>query len=95
MFGDAKHFCPNSPKLAREKTSKSKKRSSFSFGRHFCSYFQGFAQIYREFVMVFRDFAQISTDFARIFNASKLLVALAPPAPQPPTPVVQHEIGVL
>jgi len=76
IFGDAKEFCPKSPKLARKKTSTSKKNSSLSFGcrRHFGSYFQGFAQIFRDCVKVFRDFAQISTDFSRIFTASKLLV---------------------
>jgi len=93
VFGVAKDFFPNSPKLTRKKsikvTPKKKKSSSCYFGSRwasFCSYFQGFDQIFRNFVKVFRDFAQISTnfsrilrDFARIFITANLLGVLLHP----------------
>jgi len=61
-------------------------------GRHSCQNFQEFAQIFSDFVKVYRDFAQISTDFHEIKTFGG---ALTPPAPPPPTPVMQHKIGVL
>jgi len=56
-----------------------------------------FANIFRGFVKVFSNFAQIFRDFARVFTKSKLLVVRfhVHPLPSPPTPVVQHKIGVL
>ena len=91
------------PNLTEKKTIKEsdlqknkKASSSWYFGRQFCWYCQMFAQIFRAFVKVFRDFAQIYTDFPLILTKSKLLgKRFAPLVAPPPTPVVQHKIGVL
>jgi len=86
---------PNVP----EKKLRLQKKAPLSFGRRwvpFLSNFQGFSQAFRDFVKVFRDFAQISTDFCPDFYQIKTFGgALALSAPPPPTPVMQHKIGVL
>ena len=63
IFGVAKDFCPNSPKLAQKNSKRvtSKEKLSMSFWAPFFSNQSMlgaiFAHIFREFVKVFRDFA--------------------------------------
>jgi len=86
IFGGAKDFCPNSPKLVRKLSKKSdfqKKAlhvilgaillNQTMLGAIFDHIFREFAQIFRDFVKIFRDFARILKDFARIFTKSNFL----------------------
>jgi len=72
MFGGAKNFCPNSPKLARNKLHLNQSMLGAIY-----------AHTLRDFVKVFRDFGRILRDFSRIFTTSKLLgVCLNPLHPR-------------
>ena len=88
IFGDAKGFCPNLPKLAQK-------------GLHliFCKCWAPFlwsqttlgtisAQIFRDFPWIFKDCVLIFRDFPWIFDKSKLLRLHL--RPLPPTPLVQR-----
>ena len=89
ILGDAKDFCPNSPKRAREKTPTSETRAlHVLLGAIFAHIFRvssGLQRFSEGFQRFCPDFLQIKT-----FGG-----ALAPPAPPPPTQVMQHKIGVL
>ena len=97
IFPEFSQTWPKKKPIKESDLQKNKKASSsWYFERQFCWYCQMFAQIFRAFVKVFREFAQISTDFPRILTKSEILgKRFAPLVAPPPTPVVQHKIGVL
>jgi len=87
MFGGAKDFCPNLPKLARKspKNVTSKKTSELSF---WVSFLEN-RSTYSDFANVFTHFAQMSTDFKLIcpdfHQIKRFVVAVAPAELPPPT----------
>jgi len=89
IFGGAKDFCPNFPKLPKKLSCNIcrpfswcdlQKWSALVFLQTLGAIFRSqttlgaiFAQIFSDFVRIFRDFVQIFRDFARIFDKSKIL----------------------
>jgi len=91
IYGGAKKFCPDSPKLARKllqnKWLPIKKALHVNSGAIILDskhVWRHFFQIFREFQKVLRNFSWILWDFHQIKTFAG---AFAPPAPPPPTPV--------
>ena len=89
FFGLRRIFARILPNLPEKKNSikkwPPKQSSSCYFGRHWAS-------ILLIFSVTFWRFSEILPRFPRIFTKSTFGGAFAPP---PPTPVMQHKIGVL